>query len=507
MDTAGSGRDTSYNPETVASVSPAQHKPNPSEPLSGRHWWLEWRFVLFLGLLLAPCFWQSRIQAGDLSSHLYNSWLALQIRGGTIHSLFIARQSSNVAFDWLLTWFLAAFGVGFAQRIAVSLCVLIFVGGAFAFIASASGRCPWFLTPCIAVLAYGFVLHIGFFNFYLSLGISLWFLAAFWNGTTRRRVAAAPLLLLAWLGHPLPVVWALGAAAYLVIARQLSPRRQLYLLGASIAAVLIIPQFLFARFHAVWTPFQVFGATGADQAFVYGPKYLAVMAGLLLLWLVWLRRILKGNGFRAGLAIPAQVLLLTAAGVALIPSRIDFPEYGHALVYVADRMSLAAGVMLCVVLARVRVRRPEIFALVGVAALFFSFLYADSYRVNRKEDQIEALVQQRIPRGARVVFLSRKSNVRFDPLLHVMDRVCLGYCFSYANYEPSTGLFRVRATENNGIVVSSYKDSYQLGTGDYVVRPQDLPLYQVEACHPGAQQYCVRELPAGQSNGHKSSGN
>lgn len=487
----------------MASVSPAQQTANPSEPVAGRHWWLEWRFVLFLGLVLVPCFWQSRIQAGDLSSHLYNSWLALQIRSGAIHGLFIARQSSNVAFDWLLTWSLAAFGAGFAQRIAVSLCVLIFAGGAFAFIASASGRRPWFLTPCVAVLAYGFVLHIGFFNFYLSLGISLWFLAAFWNGTIRRRAAASPLLPLAWLGHPLPVVWALGAAAYLVIARQLSPRRQLYLLGASVTAVLVIQQFLFARFHAVWTPLQVFGATGADQAFVYGPKYLVVMAGLLLLWLVWLRRILGESGIRAGLQIPAQVLLLTAAGVALIPSRIDFPEYGHALVYVADRMSLAAGVMLCVVLAQVRVRRAEIFALVGVAAVFFGFLYADSYRVNRKEDQIEALVQQRIPRGARVVFLSRKRNLRFDPLLHVMDRVCLGYCLSYANYEPSTGLFRVRATENNGIVVSSYKDSYQLGTGDYVVQARDLPLYQVEACQPGAERYCVRELQTGEGNGHR----
>ncbi|HEX6908003.1 MAG TPA: hypothetical protein VF154_15420, partial [Terriglobales bacterium] len=118
----------------MASVSPAQQTANSSKPLAGRHCWLEWRFVLFLGLVLAPCFWQSRIQAGDLSSHLYNSWLALQIRSGAIHGLFIARQSSNVAFDWLLTWSLAAFGAGFAQRIAVSLCVLIFAGGAFAFI-------------------------------------------------------------------------------------------------------------------------------------------------------------------------------------------------------------------------------------------------------------------------------------------------------------------------------------------------------------------------------------
>lgn len=458
--------------------------------------------MLFLGLVLVPCFWQERIQAGDLSSHLYNSWLALQVRSGAIHGVTIVPQWTNIAFDWLLTWLLAAVGAGPAQRIAVSLAVLIFAAGAFGFISAASGGRPWPLTPCVAMLAYGFVLHIGFFNFYLSLGICLWFLAAFWNGTILRRAAAFPLLALAWLAHPLPVVWALGAAAYLVIARRMSPRRQLYLLGLSLVAVLAIQQFIFTSFHAVWTPFQVFGATGADQTFVYGPKYLVVVSGLLLLWLVWLRRILKASGGRVGLQIPAQVLLLTAAGVALIPSRIDFPEYGHALVYVADRMSLAAGVLFCAVLAQVRVRRADVFAMVAVIAVFFSFLYADAYRTNRKEDQIKALVQREVPRGARVVFRSRKKNLRFDPLLHVMDRVCLGYCFSYANYEPSTRQFRIRAAENNGIVVTSYKDSYQLGTGDYVVQARDLPLYQVEACQRGAQEYCVRELRAGETNGH-----
>jgi hypothetical protein len=451
--------------------------------------------------MLTPSFWQSRIQAGDLSSHLYNAWLALQIRSGAIHTLFIAPQSSNIAFDWLLTWLLAVFGAAAAQRIAASLCVLIFAGGALVFISAASGRRPGFLMPCIAVLAYGFVFHIGFFNFYLSLGICLWFLTAFWKGAIGRRVAATPLLALAWLSHPLPVVWAGGAAAYMMAASRLTEKQRLYLLAVGIAAIVGLQQFLFARYHATWTPFQIFGATGADQAFLYGRRYLIAMAGLLLLWVVWLRRILKASGRHVGLQIPAHLLLLTAAGVALIPSRIDFPGYGHALVYVADRMSLAAGVLLCVVLAQVRVRRADILALAAVCGVFFGFLYADNYRANRKEDRIEALVRQKIPRDARAVFLPQKKNLRFDPLLHVMDRVCVGYCYSYANYEPSTRLFRVRAAENNGIVVTSYKDSYQLASGDYVVRPQDIPLYQVEACTPAEQDYCVRELRAGEVNG------
>ena len=487
----------------MASAPPAQQTANQAKLLPSRRLWLEWRFLLFLALVLAPCFWQRRIQAGDLSSHLYNSWLALQIRSGGIHGLSIVPQWTNVLFDWLLTSLLAAFGAGPAQRIAVSLAVLVFAGGAFAFISAASSRRPWHLTPCLAVLAYDFVFHLGLFNFYLSLGICLWFLAAFWNGTARRRAAAAPLLLVAWLGHPLPVIWAVGTAAYRIIAAHLPASRRWLLLAGGIAALFGIQQFLLRRYDAHWTPFQIFGVTGGDQAFAYGRKYLIPMAGMLLVWVVWLRRIVKSDEERLDLLIAVQLLLLTTAGVALIPSRIDLPQYGHALVYVSERMSLPARLMLCVVLAYARVRRADILALLAVCVVFFGFLYADNSVENRKEDQVQALIQREIPRGARVVFLSGKKNWRFSPLWHVVDRACVGHCFSYANYEPATRQFRIRAAPGNGVVVTSYKDAYQIGAGDYVVRPQDLPLYQVETCIPGAQQYCIRKLQAGEANGQR----
>jgi hypothetical protein len=53
-------------------------------------------------LLLVPCFWQPRIQAGDLSSHLYNAWLAQLIERGQAPGLTLARQSNNVLFDLML---------------------------------------------------------------------------------------------------------------------------------------------------------------------------------------------------------------------------------------------------------------------------------------------------------------------------------------------------------------------------------------------------------------------
>jgi hypothetical protein len=504
LEPLGSGKACVYNPPNVASASPAQQIANQPPPVREQPLWCDWRFVLFLILMLVPCFWQSRIQAGDLSSHLYNSWLALQIRSGAVHGLSIAPQWTNVAFDWLLTWLLATFGAGPAQRIAVSLAVLVFAGGAFALLSASSSRRPWFLTPCVAMLAYGFVFHIGFFNFYFSLGLCLWSLAAFWRGATRQRAIAAPLLALAWLAHPLPVMWAAGVVGYLSVARHILENRRPLLLSLGVAAVVATRVFVLSRYHTRWSPIQIFGVTGADQVLVYGFKYLGVMVGLLLLWLVWLRRLIKESAGGKELPIPAQLLLLTAAGIVILPSRIDVPlHYGHGLVYVADRMSLAAGVLLCAVLAKARVRRAEIGALAALAAVFFAFLYADSTWANKAENQIHAIVEQQIPPAARVVFFSPPNKkTRFDRLAHVIDRECLGRCFSYGNYEPGTRDFRIRAAENNGIVVTTYNDAYKLETGEFAVRPQDVPLYQVEACKPGGQEYCVRELRVGEINGH-----
>ena len=112
-------------------------------------------YAIASALLLLPCFWQSHIQAGDLSSHIYNAWLAQLIQSGKTTGLEVVSRTTNVLFDLALSTLLRTFGASAAQRIAVSLAVLIFVWGAFYFIARLSGRRPWFLLPVLAILAYG----------------------------------------------------------------------------------------------------------------------------------------------------------------------------------------------------------------------------------------------------------------------------------------------------------------------------------------------------------------
>src|SRR5215510_7911536 len=103
-----------------------------------RKWW----YIALSFLMLAPVYWQPRIQAGDLSSHIYNAWLAQLIESGRTQGLAIASQTTNLLFDLLLGGLFRLLGPEPAQRIAVSLAVLVFVWGAFAFAGAVAARRP-----------------------------------------------------------------------------------------------------------------------------------------------------------------------------------------------------------------------------------------------------------------------------------------------------------------------------------------------------------------------------
>jgi hypothetical protein len=85
---------------------------------------------------------------------------------------------------------------------------------------------------------------------------------------------------------------------------------------------------------------------------------------------------------------------------------------------------------------------------------------------------------------------------------HIVDRACIDHCFSYADYEPASGQFRIRAAENNAMVTTSPDDSSLMGTGRYVVQPGDLPMAEICQCDAADQtKLCLRELKTGELNG------
>src|SRR5580658_4506114 len=115
---------------------------------SGKKW-----LVLVLSLaMIIPCFWHRHIEAGDLGSHVYNAWLAQLIAKGQAPGLYIAPQWHNILFDLVLLRTANWVGLGAAEKIVVSICVLIFFWGVFAFVGVVAGRPPWALVPCLAML-------------------------------------------------------------------------------------------------------------------------------------------------------------------------------------------------------------------------------------------------------------------------------------------------------------------------------------------------------------------
>jgi len=451
-------------------------------------------YLLISLALLVPCYWQPRIEAGDLSSHIYNAWLAQLIESGRLDGLLLVRQTTNVLFDLLLSGLFRSVGPEWAQRAAVSLAVLIFAWGAFAFISTAAGRKAWHLMPSIAMLAYGWVFHMGFFNFYLGLGLCFWAMALAWNPRPRNIGQAAAILLLSYTAHALPVLWAVGLLGFVWAARRISVAARARVLASALLLLGAIHALVSRVLASHWSPDQISLATGADQVRVFDAKYYLVLALLLILWGSLFLELLRGRAVATVSSIPFQLCVLSAAAVFILPTAVLLPGYGHALVYISERMSLGVGVCVCGLLAMAPARAFQRYGLLAVALLFFVFLFRDERALNGFEDRMDGVIAQ-LPDGQRVVSPILDPILRVNAVGHVIDRACVGHCYSYANYEPSTAQFRVRALAGNPYVVANYGDSWDLQNGTHVVEPRELPLFKIAVNRAGEMR--IESLPAG----------
>lgn len=454
-------------------------------------------------LLLIPCFWHAHIEAGDLASHVYNAWLAHLIAQGQVSGLTLVHALQNVLFDYLVSALAHFFGLQAAEKIGVSLAVLILFWGAFAFIAAATRRAPWFLLPVLAMLAYGWTFELGFFNYYLSIGLSFFGLAIFWRGYRWERLwllALAPLVLLA---HAMGLVWMLGAAAYLELVRRIPRRRQAALFFAGAVAIAVLRWFLF-HFYIADPPFDRFYFfTGADQLVLFGSRYWLAAGGVLAFCAVALLadflRARKECDFWNRYGLVLQLYALAEFGVFLLPDGIHFPQFTAALALIIPRLTLLSAILLCCVLGAMRPRLWHLAACCALAAIFFSMLYRDTRMLNRMEAQAEHLIHT-IPRGSRVlatILRPPRSRVLFQ---HIVDRACIGHCFSYGNYEASSGAFRIRITAPNPYVMSENRSTAEMEEGDYTLAPHDLPAYQIFQCSTDWTKLCIRPLEDGEDN-------
>jgi len=460
-----------------------------------RHWS---RFFFISVALLVPVFWHRRIEAGDLPSHLYNTWLAQLIRQGQAPGLWIARQWNNVLFDYLLSGLASAFGLWAAERMAVSIAVLTFFWGAFTLISVTTLRSPWSLVPLLAVVAYGWTFEMGFMNYYIALALSFLVLAAFWRGGTGLRLLSLCLLPLIWLAHPLGLIYLASFTAYIALTKLLQPRYHIYLLLAAGICLSGVRIFLARRYKVTWTKLgRYFIYNGADQMTLYGRRYhlLYALFGAILLAALAADALARrrDESFWDAWWLPLQLYLAAGMASVLLPSLIWLPQYPEPLSYLTARLSSVLIILQCWMLGAIKPRKWHAAGYALIAIGFFTFLYIDTGTVNGMEEQVERAIAALPPSTRVVVEIGDMSRVVIE---HIVDRACIGRCFSYKNYEPKTAQFRVRAMSGNSIVTSQPPREPDGAFTEELVKALGPPVFEILECEGSSVNVCVRELSA-----------
>lgn len=473
-----------------------------------------WRFLrehavwvtLLSLLLLIPCFWHTHIQAGDLGSHIYNAWLAQLAGRQQLPGVIVVRQWSNVLFDLMVLQTASWFGFVAAEKIAVSVVVLVSFWGTFAFLACFSGRAPWLLTPLLGILAYGYAFHMGFMNYCLSIGLGFLALAAAWQGRFGNWIAAAVFAALAFLAHPLGLALFVSVAFYAAAARALPKWPRLAIPLLAVASFLFLRRYFAAHEERIasWRAESVWQLFGQDQMNVYGHRYF-VLSWFALLWGAfcvlaalydW---IFRGRKPSRPLWLALEFYLLAVVLTLCLPENFRTEFYAGWVGLLVSRLTLVTAVFGLLVLASLRLPRWSWRGAAVVAAVFFSFLYRDAGRLDRMESNARALAETLAP-GTRVVAVANApEDWRVPFIYHSIDRACVGHCFSYANYEASSLQFRVRALPGNRVVTTSVDQSDDMSSGDYRVGQADLPLTSIYQCgETDFTELCALPLREGQ---------
>jgi hypothetical protein len=462
------------------------------------------RIVVVSLVVLIPCVWHRRIVASDLGSHLYNAWLVQLIRAGSVPGLYLAHQHTNVLFDYLLDALGRVMTLIHAETVAVALCVLTFFWGMFAMVAAAAKRAPWCLTPALAMFTYGYTFHMGFFNYYLSLALAFWGIAIAWRARGFSDLAlVVPFAALAAVAHPLGLAWLVAGSIYVFVAMRLPVRWHMALVAAAVAALAGIHHYVWHHNIVEEQALPFFKFTGADQLVLFSERYKWIQYAFLAFSALALGRDLwanrSKNPARRNYAIPAELYVILFIAVALLPEGIRFADQVPALALLTGRLTSVSAAILCCLLAVMRPRRWHLAGFLALAAIFFFGVHRDTGVINRMESQMEQLVDT-LPPNQRVMGSIPPLDGSRILIQHILDRSCIGRCFSYGNYEAATKLFRVRGLPGNPYAMTEFDSTADMEEGVYQVQDEDLPAYGVYVCDPdnNGTSLCIRALKSGE---------
>jgi hypothetical protein len=465
-----------------------------------------WRVTATSVLLLVPCFWHRRIEASDLASHTYNAWLAQLIARGQAPSLYVVPQATNVMFDVALARLGGLIGLGAAERVVVPACILIFFWGAYALASAVTGRPPWFLAPALAMVAYGWTFSMGFMNYYLSTGLAFFGTAIFLRARGWDRMLALVVAVGVFLAHVIGFALMIGMVAYFELSNRLRGWLRWCLPVTALLVIAGVSLYVARHYQAVgWVTSVFYIFNGSDQLAVYGTRYRILSFVALAFGLAcFLHGVIRAPGkadLRSALRTPLELWVVLLFFAAVFPEVIFFPPAEQPLALIVSRLTCVTAVVGMCALGCLPAKRWYFAGLAACAGVFFAFLYQDTGRINRMEENAERLVSG-LPPGHRVMQSIWLPDSQIQFMGHIVDRACIGRCVAYSNYEPSTGQFRIRVRPGSPLVTSSAMESETMEEGDYVVQPKDLPVAQVYQCDPmDFTQLCIRELTAGEKNG------
>jgi hypothetical protein len=456
------------------------------------------QYVLASVALLLPVLLPRHVPASDLPSHLYNTWLTLLVREGRAPGLELVWQWSNVLFDWWLEALWRLGGPPLAEKAGVAAAVLVFFWGSFSLVQAITRQPAWGSAPLLGMLAYGWVYHQGFFNYHLSCGFGFWALAFVWKRPARILPAAAALLLAA-LAHPLGAAAAAGLAGITLLVRDKPWQAGALWIAAACASLAAAAWLIHRSMLAEWESMQAFHVLFATQLRPFGDKYNVFVLGVPLLWLVLIgARVLRE---RSGILREPAVYAITilAAAILLLPQAIQLPGTTRPLHFVDFRLAVFLTVFVHSLAVPAGPHRvPLLQSLILLAAIvYFGFLGYDYRRLSGAQEEF-VRAAQRIPQGGRAVAAATGEPIQMNPLNHMLSKACIGRCFNYGAYAPSSAAFRLRARRGSPVVLDDSLDVDRLQAGRLVVRTQDLPLYGVFLSSAEPFRLKVRPLQAGE---------
>jgi hypothetical protein len=200
-----------------------------------------------------------------------------------------------------------------------------------------------------------------------------------------------------------------------------------------------------------------------------------------------------------GVRTPLELWTILVIAAPMVPAAIWLPEYSASVSAISSRITTLTAVLGLCVLGAVSPRKWILGGLSVLALVYFTMQYRDTARLDAMEQQVDSLVAG-LPYASKVSYTIDFGSFSRINSLHMVDRACVDHCFTYSNYEPGSKQFRVRLSPQGSSIVSA--SGFDLERGAYVVREQDLPLYQVyQPDESDLSKLAIRSLTAGETNG------